>query len=91
MIGPYLRFRLYALALLYESRIFPNLELCDESLFYSDDGLTDLWRGYYGGELVCIKAIRTRDQTHIREIESVCSSLNFLEVCSVCFLPDLPS
>ena len=63
--------RLYAHALLLESRIFPNLELCDGSPDYAPYGLADIWKGNYRGEPVCIKVIRTRDSVRLMEIRRV--------------------
>jgi hypothetical protein len=39
-------------------------------------GFTDIWKGNYHGEPVCIKTVRTRDTLLLREVEKVCSSLN---------------
>jgi uncharacterized protein Usg len=64
-------FRLYTHALLLESRIFTNIELCDEFLGSMPTGFTDIWKGKYHGELVCIKAIQTRDLFCLREIKRV--------------------
>jgi hypothetical protein len=63
--------RLYTHALLLESRIFPDIELCDESPDYMPTGFTYIWKGIYRGEPVCIKAIRAQDPTRLREIGSV--------------------
>jgi len=63
--------RLYAHALLRESRIFPGLELCDEPPDCVHNGFADIWMGDYCGELVCVKVIRTQDRTPLREIEKV--------------------
>ena len=84
--------RLYAHALLRESRTFPNVELCDESPDYAPTGLTDIWKGDRHGELVCIKTIRTQDPAHLREIESVRDSFIYgVRVNSVRLIPDIPS
>ena len=64
-------FRLYAHALLRGSHIFPNIELCDESPDYDPFGFTDVWRGNYRGDQVCIKAIRTRDTSSLAMIKRV--------------------
>ena len=78
--------RLYAHALLRESRIFPNVELCDESPDYAPTGLTDIWKGDRYGELVCIKTIRTRHPVNLREITSVGGSFTSLGARSVRFM-----
>ena len=65
-------FRLYAHALLLESRVFPDIKLCVESLDYGSDGFADIWKGEYHGEPVCIKAIRTQVPVCLTEIERVC-------------------
>ena len=83
--------RLYTHALLLESQIFANVELSDESPDYTPTGFTDIWRGNHHGEPVCVKAIRTQDQTRLKEIERVCSSFLFLEPYSPHFIPDPPS
>ena len=84
-------FRLYVHALLLESRIFPNVELCDESPEYVSHGFTDTWKGNHRGELVCIKAIRLRYPPDEWEIDRVCTSFVFSEVYSVRFLLDISS
>ena len=67
--------RLYAHALLLESRIFPNVELHDESLDYMPTGFADIWKGNHHGEPVSIKAIRTQDLVRLKEIRRVCNHL----------------
>jgi hypothetical protein len=85
--GP--RFRLYTHALLLESRIFPNVELCDESPDYTPYGFADIWKGSYHGEPVCIKAIRTLDAARLRGIRNVCGSFILSRARSVHPIPDL--
>lgn len=58
--------------LLRESRIFPGVELCDESPDYTAAGFADIWKGRYYGEQVCVKAIRTQSPICLMEIEKVC-------------------
>ena len=60
--------------LLRESRIFPSVELCDESPDYTPAGFADIWKGRYHGETVCVKAIRTQYPICLMEIEKVCGS-----------------
>ena len=48
------------------------MKLSNESPSYMPTGFTDIWKGNYHGEPVCIKAIRTQDPIRLREIESVC-------------------
>ena len=77
-VGPWtLRFRLYTHALLLESRIFPNLELCDEVPDCTACGFADTWKGSYHGKLVSIKAIRSGNPARLREIERVRASFIF--------------
>ena len=83
--------RLYAHALLRESRIFPGLELCDESPDCLRYGFADIWKGNYRGEPVCVKVIRTQNQTPLMEIERVCGSFILSEMYSVHSIPDIPS
>jgi len=64
-------FRLYVYALLRRSRIFPSVGPFDESLHYEPLGFTDIWKGNYHGEQVCIKAIRARSMTRLEEIRRV--------------------
>jgi hypothetical protein len=59
-------FRIHTYALLLELRIFPNMELCDESLDYTPFGFTDIWKGDYHGEPVCIKVIRGIEKNSVR-------------------------
>jgi len=68
-------FRLYAYALLRGSRIFPDVELCDESLDYDPFGFADIWKENYRGDQVCIKAIRMRDPRYLEETKRVRDSL----------------
>ena len=63
--------RLYAHALLRESRIFPGIELHDKSPGYSYFGSADIWNGGYCGQPVCVKVIRTRDRAPLVKIEEV--------------------
>jgi len=63
--------------LLRESRIFPSVDLCEESPDYMAAGFADIWKGKYHGELVCVKAIRTQYPICLMEIEKVRGSLFF--------------
>ena len=45
-------------ALLRGSRTFPGLELCDKPPDYTPYGFTDIWKGEYQGEPVCVKVAR---------------------------------
>lgn len=63
--------RLRAHALLRESLIFPGLELGDNYPGYTPYGFTDIWKGNYHGEPVCIQVIRGRELGGLREIEGV--------------------
>ena len=83
--------RLYAHALLRESRIFPDIELCDESPGYLSNGFADIWKGYYHGESVCVRVIRTQDPTPLTKIKKVFNPLISSETYSVCFVPDIQS
>ena len=85
--GPW--FGIYTRTLLRESRIFPNVELCDEFPVYMPFGFLDIWKGNYRGEPVCAKAIRIQDPTLLREIESVRDSFILSEPYSAYFIPDL--
>jgi uncharacterized protein Usg len=87
----YMCFRLYTHALLRESQIFPNVELCDEFPDCTPDGFADTWKGNSDGELVSIKAIRTQDPIRLREVEKVCGLFLLSEANSLCWIPDLPS
>ena len=78
-----LRLRLYTHALLRESRVFPNLELCDEFPDYTPFGFADIWKGNYHGEPVYIKAIRTREWSPLREIKRVCGYFIY-QRCAEC-------
>ena len=51
--------------------IFPNVELSGGSPDYQPLGFLDIWKGYYYGDQVCIKAIRTRSTVHLAEIKRV--------------------
>jgi len=53
--------RLYAHALLRESQVFPDIELCGDSPDYTPRGFTDIWKGNCRGELVYVKAIRAQN------------------------------
>ena len=83
--------RLYAHALLCESRIFPNIELCDEPPDYVPEGFTDIWKGRYHGEPVCIKVVRTQNPIRLREIKRVRDSLILLVVHLARSIQDLQS
>lgn len=69
--------RLYAHALLRESKIFPNINLDDWPQDYKLLGLADIWRGDYRGEPVCVKVIRTQDRIPLTRIKAVGSSSVF--------------
>jgi len=83
--------RLYAHALLRESRIFPGVELRDESPGCSGDGFADIWKGDYRGELVCVKVIRTQNLNPLRRIRKVRGSVILSETRLIRFMPDIPS
>ena len=85
-----LRLRLYAHALLRESRIFPGIELCDRSPDCLRNGFADIWKGEYHGEPVCVKVIRTENQTPLMEIKRVRASFISSEMYSVQPIPDIP-
>jgi hypothetical protein len=65
------------------------MELCDESPGFMPTGFTDMWKGNFNGEVVCVKAIRTQDPIRLREIESVCNVLASSEPCSTASVLDL--
>jgi hypothetical protein len=69
----HLWFRLYTHALLLESRNFPSIELCDESLDYTPFGFADIWKGNYLGGPVCIKAVWGGIPTHLEKVKAICS------------------
>ena len=71
-------FRLYTHTLLLESRIFPDVELCDESPDYVPVGLADIWKGNLHGNPVCIKAIRTSNLIRLEETKMVRDSFCFI-------------
>jgi hypothetical protein len=54
-------------------------------------GFTDIWKGNYHGELVCIKVVRARDPTVLKEVESVRNSSLLSEVYSARSIPDFSS
>ena len=58
-------------ALLRGPRIFPGLELCDKAPDYTPDGFTDIWKGEYHGESVCIKVVRGGYLPELRKVERV--------------------
>lgn len=87
MLSPWLR--LYAHALLRETRIFPGMELRDESPGCSHNGFADIWKGDHHGEPVCIKVIRTRKSIPLEKIKKVCGSFILLETCSVRSIPGI--
>jgi uncharacterized protein Usg len=80
-----LQFRLYTHALLLESQIFPNVELCDESPDFTPFGFTDIWKGIYHGELVCIKVIRAQHLACQERIKRVCGYFIY-QMCTECGL-----
>jgi len=63
--------RLLTHALLRGSRVFPGLELCDKPPDYTYDGFTDIWKGEYDGEPVCVKVVRRRQLSGLRIVEGV--------------------
>jgi hypothetical protein len=63
--------RLYTHALLLESQIFPSIELTDDTPRYIPTGFTDIWKGKFNGQSVCVKAIRTWDLHYLKAIENV--------------------
>jgi len=63
--------RLLTHGLLRGSRIFYGLKLCDNPPDYMVDGFTDIWKGEYHGEPVCVKVVRGRRLTCLREVEGV--------------------
>jgi len=69
-------------ALLRGSRIFPGLELCDKPPEYTPDGLTDIWKGEYHGEPVCVKVVRGRFLSDLRETERVRRSFHSSGGCT---------
>jgi len=83
--------RLHAHALLRESRIFPGVELCDETPCCSCNSFADIWKGDYRGELVCVKVIRARDRTSLVELKKVRDHLVLPETYSVHSISDIPS
>ena len=83
--------RLLAHALLRESRIFYGLELCDKPPGYTPRGFTDIWKGEYNGELVCVKVIRGRKLTFLREVERVGDCFTQSAAYSIRFIPGIPS
>lgn len=83
--------RLYAHALLRESRIFPGIKLRDESPGFLQHGFADIWKGDYRGKPVCVKVIRLRDPTALMEIGDVRNSCILSEVHSGRFVSDISS
>ena len=65
------------------------MELCDESPGFTPTGSTDMWKGRFNGEVVCVKAIRTQDPIRLREIESVCDLFVSSEPYSATFVLDI--
>ncbi|KAF9649128.1 kinase-like protein [Thelephora ganbajun] len=63
--------RLHVHALLRGLHVFPDVESWNDSQDYEPLGFTDIWKGYYHGDLVCIKTIRTRSMAHLEKIKSV--------------------
>jgi len=63
--------RLFTHALLRGSRIFPGLELYDHTPDYTPLGFTDIWKGEYHGDPVCVKVVRGKRLNCIREVERV--------------------
>ena len=66
--------RVYAHAFLRGSHVFPGVELHKESPEYESLGFVDVWKGKYHGNLVCIKAIRTRKKDNLGKIKKVFES-----------------
>ena len=63
--------RLLTHALLRGSRIFPGLELCDKPPDYTPKRFTDIWKGEYHGEPVCIKVVKRQLLEDQRRVEGV--------------------
>ena len=63
--------RLLTHALLRGSRIFPGLELRNWPPDYTLAGFTDIWKGEYSGELMCVKVVRGQELTGLREVKGV--------------------
>jgi len=68
--------RLLIHALLRGSQIFPGLELCDKPPDYAPRGFTDIWKGEYHGEPVCVKVVRVqvvqgKVPIHLKEVKRV--------------------
>ena len=83
--------RLYAHALLRESRIFPNVELYDKLPDYVSVGFADIWMGNYHTDPICIKVIRTLDPVRLMEIKKVRNSFVLSEAYSTHSILDPPS
>jgi len=58
-------------SLLRGSQIFPDLQLCDKPPKYTSRGYTDIWKGEYYGEPVCVKVVRGQELRCLREVERV--------------------
>ena len=86
--GPWARLLIHAL--LRGSRIFPGLELCDDPPNYTSVGFTDIWKGEYHGELVCIKATRG-DPNNLEGAQQVRNRFIQSEVYQVRFVLEMPS
>lgn len=70
--------------------MFLDVLLCDElPLDHTPIGFADIWKGNYRGELVCIKAVRTRSTFRLEEIKRVRGSFIESEINSVSFTLDL--
>jgi len=82
--------RLLAHALLRESRIFPGLGLCDKPPYYTPLGFTDIWKGEYHGEPVCVKVVRGQRLTSLREVDGVWRPFYSVEGVLSSLVPDIP-
>jgi len=58
---------------------------------YTPYGFTDIWKGEYHGEPVCVKVARGRFLGELRKVEEVQNPSIQSEVYSVRFIPDIPS
>jgi len=76
-------------ALLRGSKIFPGLELYDKPPDYTRYGPTDIWKGEYRGEPVCVKVVRDRRTANIRDVQQVRRPPHSTGAYSVRFIQDL--
>ncbi|KAF9649106.1 kinase-like protein [Thelephora ganbajun] len=61
--------RLHVHALLRGLRVFPDVELSNDSPDYDPLGFMDIWKGICRGDPVCVKVIRTRSEAHLEKIK----------------------